>query len=268
MYLTAAWNIMNNAENFFCKNYTNKKQIYNIISQAYQTNALFKGYLQKSTIALTLTNISHDHLFFFCDMQENLEISANTELVLTFHIPLANSTLPCEFTVPVVTYTQNGNKFFFVTMFPYTISLLQRREQIRYPVKREAYPFYELAFTDTQVVKEEWETIDNGNIVYHDISTGGLYIQLKNIDTINVPTLKSVLILKCKFPPLQPQPDKNKKECSSFIITARICNIRKVNNELYIRAKYTHWTYNLSIKKWNAVYSHDGIVQLQHYIAS
>lgn len=262
---------MNNAENFFCKNYTNKKQIYNIIGQAYQANSLFKGYLQKNSIALpalTLTNISHDHLFFLCDMQENLEISANTELELTFHIPLANSTLPCEFTVPVVTHTQNGSKLFFVTMFPYTVSLLQRRKQIRYPVKREAHSFYELAFTDTQVVKEEWKTIDASNIVYRDISTGGLCIQLKNIDPPNVPTLKSVLILKCKFPPLRQQSDKKKKECSSFIITARICNTRKINNELHIRAKYTHWTYNLSIRKWNVVYSHDGIVQLQHYIAS
>lgn len=267
-----------NTENFFCKNYTNLKQIHQIINQAHQEFALFNGVIKnrQTTIpTLTLTNLSNDHLFFSCDFEPQIYLSAGSELILTFHIQLENTVLPCECTVTVVTFTQKENKLFIVTMFPYSISLMQRREQVRYPIKEEDFIFYSLFFTNTQVINEkEWQPVNNSAINYHEISTGGLSLEINTTGMAAAPTARSVLILKCKFPPqqIQEQPlqihtfNSGQKEISNFIIVAKIFRFSKKGNSIFLRAKFTHWTYNTSNRKWNITPAHTGITQIHPYI--
>lgn len=259
-----------NTESFFCKNYTNKKQIYQIIHQAYQTVTQFKGSANHKQItipALTLTNLSQEHLFFSCDYQPDLYLSAGMELALTFHVQLENSMLPCECTVSIVTFTQKGDKLFIVAMFPYSISFMQRREQIRYPIKEENFSYYSVLFTNTQVINEtEWQPIDNNAVHYNEISMGGVSLYIDTTDLTNLPTNKSILILKCKFPHQQPVTPL-KKENSNFIIVARISRLTKKGSQILLRAKFSHWCYNVANnKKWNIV-QHAGIAQLLPYIA-
>lgn len=259
-----------NTDNFFCKNYTNIKQIHQIINQAHQAAAVFKGSIKHRRIiipALTLTNLSQEHLFFSCDSQPGLYLPAGTELTLSFHVQLANSTLPCECTVSIVTDTQKENKLFLVAMFPYSISLMQRREQVRYPIPEENFLFYSLLFTNTQVINDkEWQPVNDTAVRYNEISAGGISLYINTAETPNIPTNKSILILKCKFPPQLPE-DPVKKEFCSFIIIARIFRLTKKGSEILIRAKFSHWSYNTVNKKWNLVQSHTGISQLLPYIA-
>lgn len=269
-----------NTENFFCKNYTNLKQIHHIINQAHQEFSVFNGLIknrQTTLPVLTMTNLSNDHLFFSCDFEPHIYLSAGSELILSFHIQLEDTVLPCECTVTVVTFTQKENKLFIVTMFPYSISLMQRREQVRYPIKEEDFIFYSLFFTNTQVINEkDWQPINNKAITYHEISTGGLSLEIDTANMVTVPTTRSVLILKCKFPPQQLQQDPQliqiptfnsaQKELSNFILIAKIFRLSKKGSSILLRAKFTHWTYNTSNRKWNIVPAHTGITQIHPYI--
>lgn len=259
-----------NTDNFFCKNYTNRKQIHQIINQAYQTAVKFQGTIKNKQITipdLKLTNLSLEHLFFSCTNQPDLNLSTGKELTLSFHVQLGETMLPCECTVSVVTYNQKENKLFIIAMFPYSISLMQRREQVRYPIKEEDFSCYTLLFTNTQVINEnEWQPVCSSAVKYNEISAGGLSLALNTKDISNLPTNKSVLILKCKYPPLYP-PDAAKKEFYSFIIVAKIFHLSKKGNEIFIRAKFSHWSYNTANRKWNIVQSHTGISQLLPYIA-
>lgn len=258
-----------NADNFFCKNYTNIKQIHQIINQAHQAAAVFTGTIKHRRIvlpALTLTNLSQEHLFFSCDSQPGLYLHSGTEIILTFLVQLGDSTLPCECTVSIVTYTQKENKLFLVTMFPYSISLMQRREQIRYPIPEENYLFYSLLFTNSQVINDkEWQPINDTAVKYNEISAGGISLFINTTETPNVPTNKSILILKCKFPPQLPG-NPFRKEFCNFILIARIFRLTKKGNEILIRAKFSHWSYNSANRKWNLVQAHTGISQLLPYI--
>lgn len=261
-------------KDYFCKTYSNPKQIRNIINQTFLTETQFKGIIIKTSKTLpplTLTNVVGELLYFVCDYDPDIKISSSkTDLQLTFYIQMTNGSLPCEFTVQAMPFTKKGDKLLIVTLFPISVALLQRREQVRYKIKKENYCFYELAFTNTQVIKEEWQVINNNNIIYNDISKGGIYIQLKNIDKYETPTLKSLLILKCRFPalPTTTAIDKLlKKTYSNFIIIARIRNIKKRGNLLHIRAKYTHWSYSLTQKRWNTVFPKEGITPLESYIS-
>lgn len=269
-----------NTDNFFYKNYTNLKQIHKIINQAHQEFALFNGVIknrQTSLPSLKLTNLSNDHLFFSCDADPQIYLAAGSEIILSFHIQLDETVLPCECTVTIVTLTQKENKLFLVTMYPYNIALMQRREQVRCPIKEEDFIFYSLLFTNTQVIKEkEWQPISNKAIHYNEISTGGLSLEIDTTDLLNVPTTRSVLILKCKFPPQQPQQEQQtlqvktfnsgQKEISNFIIVAKIFRLSKRGNSIFLRAKFTHWTYNTTNRKWNIAPTHTGITQIQPYI--
>lgn len=269
-----------NTENFFCKNYTNLKQIHQIINQAHQEFTVFNGVIKNRQAALpilTLTNLSNDHLFFSCDFDPKIYLSAGSELILTFHIQLEDTILPCECTVSVLTFTQKDNKLFIVTMFPYSISLMQRREQVRYPIKEENFIFYSLFFTNSQVINEkEWQPVSNNAVIYHEISTGGISLDIDTASLNDVPTTRSVLILKCKFPPQQTQQElpplsippvsSLQKEISSFILIAKIFRLSKKGNSLFLRAKFTHWAYNTSSRKWNIAPAHTGITQIHPYI--
>lgn len=259
-----------NTDNFFCKNYTNIKQIHQIINQAHQESTVFTGLIKYRRInipALTLTNLSQDHLFFSCDNQPDLYLPTGTEIILSFLVQFNNSTLPCECTVSVVTYTLKENKLFIVAMFPFSISLMQRREQVRYPIQKENFSFYSLLFTNTQVINDkEWQPLSSSAVTYNEISTGGFSLSIDAAELPSVPTAKSVLILKCKFPPQQPE-NPLKKEFCSFIMIARIFRLTKKGNEIFIRAKFSHWAYNTTYKKWNIVQAHKGISQLLPYIA-
>lgn len=260
-------------KNYFCKTYSNPKQIRNIINQAFLTEIHFKGQIVRTgqiLPPLSLTNVT-DYLFFTCDYSPDIKISSSkTDLQLTFYIQMTNSALPCEFTVQAMPFTKKGDKLMILTLFPTSLALLQRREQTRYKIKKENYFFYELAFTNTPVIQENWKSINNNNIIYNDISRGGIYIQLKNINRYEIPTLKSVLILKCRFPALPtatPIDRILKKTYSNFIIVARIRNIKKKGNILHIRAKFTHWSYSLTQKRWNTVFPKEGITPLESYIS-
>lgn len=258
-----------NTDNFFCKNYTNIKQMHQIINQAHQESVVFTGVIKSRHItlpALMLTNLSHDHLFFSCDSQPDVYLPAGTEITLSFLVHLDDTTLPCECNVTVVDYTLQENKLFIVAMFPYNISLMQRREQVRYPIPKANSSFYSLLFTNTQVINEnEWQSINNA-VTYNEISCGGLSLTIDTTKLTSVPTIKSVLIIKCKFPPRLPE-NPIKKECCSFIIIAKIFRLNKNGNEIFIRAKFSHWSYNNMYRKWNIVPAHRGISQLLPYIA-
>lgn len=259
-----------NTDNFFCKNYTNRKQIHQIISQAHQTAAVFQGTIKNRQAILpdlTLMHFSLEHLFFSCDAQPDLNLIAGKELTLTFHIQLGETKLPCECTVTVITYNQKDDKLFIITMFPYSISLMQRREQVRYPIKEENFSYYSLLFTNTQVINEnEWQPVSSHAVKYNEISAGGLSFIINTADITNLPTNRSVLILKCKFPPLYPA-DSIKKEFYSFILVAKIFRLSKKGNEMLIRAKFSHWCHNTPNRKWHLVQAHTGISELLPYIS-
>lgn len=260
-----------NTDNFFCKNYTNRKQIHQIINQAHQTAAVFQGTIKNRHVTipdLALTHLSLEHLFFSCENQPDLNLSSGKELILTFHIQLGETTLPCECTVTVVTYSHRENKLFIITMFPYSISLMQRREQVRYPIKEEEFSYYSLLFTNTKVINEdEWQPISNNAVKYKEISAGGLSLSINTADMTNLPANnRSVLILKCKYPPLYPA-DSLKKEFYSFILVAKIFHLSKKGNEMHIRAKFSHWSHNTAKRKWNIVQAHTGISELLPYVA-
>lgn len=243
--------------------------IMGLIKQAIAEERRFYGRKQ-NTDAYTETEISFleisdNNLFFLCNSPEKLQIQEQDELLINFSVRLNGKLLPCELKVRVTKFRFSNGALFFSTTFPISVNHMQRRLFVRYPINIAYFQQLSMAFTNSDfALADKWQNFYPDCINWGDISIGGImFYSKKHEDWNKTFTNKSSLILNCIFN----APQANSSSFNAFHIACSILEMRAVKetNLKYIRAKFTHWTYQNTIN-WKKVPSADGIEALAKYL--